>query len=50
MQRRYLSGLLVLVALVLGLPLVAQAVPVGRFVQVEGSVDLMKGGSPPRFR
>ncbi|MGO9620294.1 MAG: FecR domain-containing protein [Desulfobaccales bacterium] len=47
MQRRYLAGLMVLVALALGLPLVAQAVPVGRFVQVEGSVDLMKGGKFP---
>ena len=47
MQRRCLAGLMVLVALALGLPLVAQAVPVGRFVQVEGSVDLMKGGKFP---
>jgi len=38
---------MVLVAFALGLPLVAQAVPVGRFVQVEGSVDLMKGGKFP---
>ena len=47
MRRRYLAGLMVLVAFALGLPLVAQAVPVGRFVQVEGSVDLMKGGKFP---
>src|SRR5208337_2538263 len=47
MQRRYLAGLMVLVAFALGLPLVAQAVPVGRFEQVEGSVDLMKGGKFP---
>jgi hypothetical protein len=47
MQRRYLAGLMVLVAFALGLPLVAQAAPVGRFVQVEGSVDLMRGGKFP---
>ncbi|MGP8049031.1 MAG: FecR domain-containing protein [Desulfobaccales bacterium] len=47
MQRRYLAGLLVVGAFALGLPLVAQAVPVGRFVQVEGSVDLMRGGKAP---
>ncbi|MGP7987356.1 MAG: FecR domain-containing protein, partial [Desulfobaccales bacterium] len=47
MQYRYLAGVLVSAAFALGLPLAAQAVPVGRFVEVEGSVDLMKGGKFP---
>ncbi len=47
MQYRYLAGVLMSAAFALGLPLAAQAVPVGRFVEVEGSVDLMKGGKFP---
>ncbi len=47
MQSRYLAGVLALAAFALGFPLAAQATAVGRFVQVEGSVDLMKGGKSP---
>ncbi len=47
MQSRYLAGVLALAAFALGFPLAAQATAVGRFVQVEGSVDLMKGGKAP---
>ena len=47
MKSRYLAGLLALAAFALGFPLAAQATAVGRFVQVEGSVDLMKGGKAP---
>ncbi len=47
MQPRYLAGLLALAAFALAPPLTAQATAVGRFVQVEGSVDLMRGGKAP---
>jgi len=47
MQSRYLAGVLALAVFALGFPLAAQATAVGRFVQVEGSVDLMKGGKAP---
>ena len=50
MKPRYLAGLLALAAFALAFPLAAQATAVGRFVQVEGSVDLMKGGRPPPSR
>ncbi len=47
MQSRYLAGVLALAVFALEFPLAAQATAVGRFVQVEGSVDLMKGGKAP---
>ena len=46
MQRGYQIVILLLV-ISLGLPLGAQAAPVGRIVQVEGRVDILKGGKLP---
>ena len=47
MRRRHLVGLLLI--LVLGLTLAggAEAAVVGHFTEVEGRVDLMKGGNLP---
>jgi len=49
MSRQGLLVMLVILALVLGLalPLAAQAAAVGRFLRVEGQVDLLKGGKLP---
>jgi hypothetical protein len=38
---------LLLISLVLLGPLAVEAAPVGTFIQVEGSVDLLRGGKPP---
>ncbi|MHB8067522.1 MAG: FecR family protein [Desulfobaccales bacterium] len=47
MTRKYLSVIFVTLALILALALTAHAAPVGRFLMVEGQVDLLKGGKLP---
>ena len=47
MSRKCLLVMFTILALVLGLALSAQAAPVGRFLQLEGQVDLLKGGKLP---
>jgi hypothetical protein len=46
-KRNYVWVSLLLICLVLVGPLAVQAAPVGTFIQVEGSVDLLKGGKVP---
>ena len=47
MSRKCLLVMFAMLALVLALALSAQAAPVGRFLQLEGQVDLLKGGKLP---
>jgi hypothetical protein len=46
-KRHYFWVSLLLICLVAAAPLAVQAAPVGTFIEVEGTVDLLKGGKPP---
>jgi hypothetical protein len=46
-KRNFLWVSLLLTCLVLAAPLAAQATPVGTFLEVEGTVDVLKGGKVP---
>jgi hypothetical protein len=46
-KRNYVWVSLLLICLVMVAPLAAQAAPVGTFIEVEGSVDVLKGGKVP---
>lgn len=46
-KRNYIWVSLLLICLVLVAPLAAQAAPVGTFIEVEGTVDVLKGGKVP---
>ncbi|MBI4796312.1 MAG: FecR domain-containing protein, partial [Deltaproteobacteria bacterium] len=47
MTRKYLSVMFAILALILALACTAHAAPVGRFLKLEGHVDLLKGGKLP---
>jgi hypothetical protein len=46
-KRNYVWVSLLLICLVVVAPLAAQAAPVGTFIEVEGTVDVLKGGKVP---
>jgi hypothetical protein len=46
-KRNYVWVSLLLICLVVVAPLAVQAAPVGTFIEVEGTVDLLKGGKAP---
>jgi hypothetical protein len=46
-KRNYVWVSLLLICLVMVAPLAAQAAPVGTFIEVEGTVDVLKGGKVP---
>ncbi len=46
-QRNYIWVSLLLICLVMMAPLAAQAAPVGNFLEVEGTVDVLKSGKVP---
>ena len=46
-QRNYMWMSLLLICLVMVAPLAVQASPVGSFIEVEGTVDLLRGGKVP---
>jgi hypothetical protein len=46
-KRNYIWVSLLLICLVMAAPLAAQAAPVGTFIEVEGTVDILKGGKVP---
>jgi hypothetical protein len=46
-KRNYIWVSLLLICLVMVAPLAAQAAPVGTFIEVEGTVDVLKGGKAP---
>jgi hypothetical protein len=46
-KRNYVRVSLLLICLIVVAPLAVQAAPVGTFIEVEGTVDLLKGGKAP---
>jgi hypothetical protein len=47
LRRNYVWVSLLLICLVALVPLAVQAAPAGTFIEVEGTVDLLKGGKVP---